>query len=181
MPVQFKPHRKNAQDPHTVALSKMGRYSLAVAANSATGRRGPINNRRTGAPITIAGAFFCVCIFVNGGCAWETFGSAGFPIVPVRQPAHSCHPKSFDGGSWQLLTYRRFARCTLSLRSKFASLPIQKWHAPFFPPMTPSQLASSPAISRWPTPARSTGMGVAYERLTFDPYGWWSLVRQVQC
>ena len=58
MPVQFKPHRKIAQDPHTVALSKMGRYSLDVAANSATGRRGPINNRRTGAPITIAGAFF---------------------------------------------------------------------------------------------------------------------------
>ena len=58
MPVQFKPHRKNAQDPHTVALSKMGRYSLDVAANSATGRRGPINNRRTGATISIAGAFF---------------------------------------------------------------------------------------------------------------------------
>ena len=23
--------------------------------------------------------------------------------------------------------------------------------------------------------------GVTYERLTFDPYGWWGLVRQVQC
>ncbi|MEO8490629.1 MAG: hypothetical protein ABI463_12820, partial [Pseudomonas sp.] len=58
MPDQFMPHRKNPQAIHTVALSKNGRYSLAVAANSATGFGDPIYNRRTGAPITIAGAFF---------------------------------------------------------------------------------------------------------------------------
>ena len=78
MPVQFKPHRKNAQDPHTVALSKMGRYSLAVAANSVTGLGNPLNNRRNSAPITIAGAFFASAYSFYGGCAWETFGSAGF-------------------------------------------------------------------------------------------------------
>lgn len=34
--------------------------------------------RRIGAPITIAGAFFVSAVSCNGGCAWETFGSAGF-------------------------------------------------------------------------------------------------------
>ena len=78
MPVQFMPHRKIAQDPHTVALSKMGRYSLVVAANSVTGLGNPLNNRRNSAPITIAGAFFASAYSFYGGCAWETFGSAGF-------------------------------------------------------------------------------------------------------
>ena len=78
MPDQFMPHRKNPQVICTVALSKNGRYSLVVAANSATGFGDPINNRRTGAPITIAGAFFVPALLFYGGCAWETFGSAGF-------------------------------------------------------------------------------------------------------
>ncbi|WP_341521811.1 hypothetical protein AABC73_28200 [Pseudomonas sp. G.S.17] len=30
--------------------------------------------------------------FRNGGCVWETFGSAGFALLPVRQPAHNGHP-----------------------------------------------------------------------------------------
>ena len=34
--------------------------------------------RRNGAPITIAGAFFASAVSCNGGCAWETFGSAEF-------------------------------------------------------------------------------------------------------
>ncbi len=53
-------------------------YRLIVAAKSATGFGDPINIRRTGAPITIAGAFFVPAHPVYGGCAWETFGSAGF-------------------------------------------------------------------------------------------------------
>lgn len=53
-------------------------YSRLVAANSATGFDGPNHNRRTGAPITIAGAFFVPAYPVYGGCARETFESAGF-------------------------------------------------------------------------------------------------------
>ena len=37
-----------------------------------------------------------------GSCAWEGFGPAGFPSVPVRQPAYSCHPfvwRRMRGGS----------------------------------------------------------------------------------
>lgn len=58
MSEQFMPLRKNPQVIHTVALSKNGRYSLAVAANSATGCRNPQRYRRTSAQFTIAGVFF---------------------------------------------------------------------------------------------------------------------------
>ncbi|CRM66645.1 hypothetical protein [Pseudomonas sp. 58 R 3] len=59
--------------------SSCGRaYSLPVAANSATGLGNPISKRRNSAPIMIAGAFFVPAVTCYGGCAWETFGSAGF-------------------------------------------------------------------------------------------------------
>ena len=44
MPNRLMLHRKNPQASRTVALSKNGRYSLAVAANSATGRGNPFEN-----------------------------------------------------------------------------------------------------------------------------------------
>ncbi|WP_138761245.1 hypothetical protein [Pseudomonas lactis] len=75
---QFMPHRKNPQEICTVALSKNGRYSLAVAANSATGLGNPTKSRRNSAPITIAGAFFVPAVTCYGGCAWEAFVPAGF-------------------------------------------------------------------------------------------------------
>lgn len=68
----------NLQASLVVARRKTERYALAVAANSANGFDGPISKRRTCAPITIAGAFFVPAHPVYGGCAWETFGSAGF-------------------------------------------------------------------------------------------------------
>lgn len=58
MPIQSMPLRKNTQDLRTVALLKPGRYSFAVAANSATGCRNPQRYRRTSAQFTIAGVFF---------------------------------------------------------------------------------------------------------------------------
>ena len=112
MTVQFKPHSTNAQDPQTVALSKMGRYSLDVAANSATGRRGPINNRRIGAPITIAGAFFVPASLFYGGCAWETFGSAGFLL------SRSANPRT-------AATLHRFA----AIRGSSSTIGVSSMHA----------------------------------------------------
>ena len=53
-------------------------YSSTVAANSATGFRSPTFVRRNSAHISIAGAFFVPAVSFYGGCAWETFGSAGF-------------------------------------------------------------------------------------------------------
>lgn len=61
-----------------LAMHSRKRYGLPVAANSATGFGDPSTVRRTGAPITIAGAFFVPARLVYGGCARETFGSAGF-------------------------------------------------------------------------------------------------------
>ena len=58
MPNQFMPHQKIPQAISTVALSKNGRYSSVVAANSATGRRNPRTSRRTSAQITTVGVFF---------------------------------------------------------------------------------------------------------------------------
>ena len=74
---QFMQHMKKPQVINTVALSKIGRYSLAVAANSATGFSGPNYPRRTSAAPPTAGAFFVPAVRVYGGCAWETERSAG--------------------------------------------------------------------------------------------------------
>ena len=61
-----------------VAFQNVRGYIASVAANSATGRGRSRNVRRNSAPITIAGAFFVPAVTCYGGCAWETFGSAGF-------------------------------------------------------------------------------------------------------
>lgn len=59
MPDQFMSHRKKPQAIHTVALSKNGRYSLTVAANSATGFGDPsyLAHRR---PIRQQALFLCL-------------------------------------------------------------------------------------------------------------------------
>ena len=53
-------------------------YSANVPAKSGADLGRSINSRRTGAPKTIAGAFFVPAMSLYGGRAWETFGSAGF-------------------------------------------------------------------------------------------------------
>ncbi len=69
-----------------IALPKSQGYSLSVAANSATGFSGPSLRRRTGATISIAGAFFVPAFLRYGGCARETFGSAGFLLTRSANP-----------------------------------------------------------------------------------------------
>lgn len=61
-----------------LALRPARGYRSAVAANSAIGFGDPCRNWRNSAPIPIAGAFFVPAVPSYGGCAWETFGSAGF-------------------------------------------------------------------------------------------------------
>ncbi|MFZ5934457.1 MULTISPECIES: hypothetical protein [Pseudomonas] len=63
-----------------VASTPARMYRPVVAANSATGFGDPISKRRIGAPMTIAGAFFALAASCYGGCARETFGSAGFRL-----------------------------------------------------------------------------------------------------
>lgn len=62
------------------------RYSVAVAANSATGRASPTISRRT-APRK---RFFCAHFMV--GCAWEAFAPAGFLDAGLAHPRTVRHP-----------------------------------------------------------------------------------------
>lgn len=70
----------------TLASQHQRRYGPPVAANSVTGFDGPNTTRRTSAPVTIAGAFFASAMSRYGGCAWETFGSAGFRVSRSVNP-----------------------------------------------------------------------------------------------
>ena len=69
-----------------VAKSFVRRYRSSVAANSATGFDRPNRKRRNSAPITIAGAFFVPADSCYGGCAWDTFGCAGFRLLRSVNP-----------------------------------------------------------------------------------------------
>ena len=110
MPAQFMPHRKLPQEPRAVALFIGWRYPFAVAAQSANGFSGPINNRRTGAPITIAGAFFVPATLFYGGCAWETFGSAGVLYARSANPRTAATLIRFAANCGSSLTYRSYAK-----------------------------------------------------------------------
>ena len=93
MPDQFMPPRKNPQVICTVALSKNGRYSLAVAANSATGRGNPFENLAHRRPhYDCRRLFFTPAISSYGGCVWAGFGLAGFPSFPVFLPRTQLSP-----------------------------------------------------------------------------------------
>ena len=53
------------------------RYRCHVTVNPVAGFGDPLNERRTSAKKTIAGAFFVLAMLLYGGRARETFGSAG--------------------------------------------------------------------------------------------------------
>ncbi len=53
-------------------------YSAHVPAKSGADLGRSSSQRRTSAPVTIAGAFFASAMLRYGGCAWDTFGCAGF-------------------------------------------------------------------------------------------------------
>lgn len=55
-------------------------YAAPVTVNPVAGFGDPNTTRRTGAHHPIAGAFFVPAMPCYGGCAWETFGSAGFRV-----------------------------------------------------------------------------------------------------
>lgn len=62
-----------------LALTSRRGYGLPVTVNPVSGRRGPNYLRRTSAHHLIAGAFFVLAMSLyGGGCAWDTFGCAGF-------------------------------------------------------------------------------------------------------
>lgn len=83
-----------------VAFQNVRGYIAPVAANSATGFDGPtyLAHRR---PIRQQALFLCLPFRVMAAVRGRPSGLPGSKF-PVRQPAHSCHPNSFDGEPWQL-------------------------------------------------------------------------------
>lgn len=103
MPNQFMPHQKNPQAISTVALSKNGRYSSVVAANSATGRRNPRISRRISAQITTAGVFFRLQYRVMAAVCGQASAWPGskFPGIPTPHIA-ATQSRRKDRGSSQV-------------------------------------------------------------------------------
>ncbi len=64
----------------TIAKLAHRRYRAPVAAKSATGFGDSNTTRRTSAHHPKAGAFFVPGASSYGGCAWDTFGYAGFRV-----------------------------------------------------------------------------------------------------
>ena len=84
----------------TIAKSACARYGLPVAANSAAGFGDPSNlaHKR---PIRKQALFLCPQFRVMAAVRGIPSGMPGSKF-PVRQPAYSCHPKSFGDDPWQL-------------------------------------------------------------------------------
>lgn len=77
---QASPKKTRCHHTKTISLaqSMRRRYSAQVSAKSGADLGRSINSRRTGAPKTIAGAFFVPAVMLYGSCARDTFGCAGF-------------------------------------------------------------------------------------------------------
>lgn len=86
-----------------LATNHLLRYCSLVTANSVIGF-GDSSNLAHKRPITNSWRFFCACssCFMVAVCGRPL----GLPDskFPVRQPAHSCHPKSFGDDPRQLQT-----------------------------------------------------------------------------
>gem|GEM_PF-392731 len=75
-------------------------YRSTVAANSATGFGDPSNLAQQ-RPIRQQALFLCLPYRVMAAVRGRPSGLPGSKF-PVRQPAYSCHPKSFGDDPWQL-------------------------------------------------------------------------------
>ncbi len=75
-----------------VASTPTRMYRPTVAANSATGRRGPQLKLAHKRPMSIAGAFSLPAMSLYGGRAWETFGSAGCQLARSANPRTAATP-----------------------------------------------------------------------------------------
>lgn len=128
-----------------VAFLNVRGYIPPVAANSATGFGRPISKRRNSASITNAGVFFALAVPCYGGCAWGTFGCAGFRL-PWSTNLRTAVTHSFGrerGSSFQVngvthlhalipskvraLAHRRMALSALHANSSL-SVRLRRWN-----------------------------------------------------
>ncbi|MCY1294282.1 hypothetical protein D9M70_435740 [compost metagenome] len=123
-------------------------YSPPVTVNPVIDLGRSNNSRRTGAPTTIAGAFFAPAVSCYGSCARDTFGCAG------RLESRSANPRTAvtlirlaaNGGSSSTLGTPPCCVSTLSIRphASSAHLHTGPWpslhsaQTPVFPPVSPA-------------------------------------------
>jgi len=70
----------NHRKPQAIAIHNHPAYSFPAGANSPAGFGDSNTTRRTSAHHPRAGAFFVPAASSYGGCAWDTFGYAGFRV-----------------------------------------------------------------------------------------------------
>ncbi len=70
----------------SVAEHPSWRYRAPVTINLVTDLGRSNTKRRNSAPKSIAGAFFASAVSLYGGCAWDTFGCAGFRLGRSANP-----------------------------------------------------------------------------------------------
>ncbi len=87
-----------------LAPCRPARYAAAVTVNPVAGFGDPRKKLAHKRPKTIAGAFFVPAMSLyGGGCAWETFGSAGFQFprfANLRTAATSHRLATVRGSSY---------------------------------------------------------------------------------
>lgn len=87
----------------SIAKPAPWRYSAPVTVNPVADLGRSNSKRRTSAPKTIAGAFFAPAVLRHGGCAWDTFGCAGFRLGRSANPRTavtiSCLAAGGDGST----------------------------------------------------------------------------------
>lgn len=91
-----------------LALISNRSYGFPVTVDPVTDLGRSNSKRRTSAHHTIAGAFFVSAIRCYGGCAWDTFGCAGFSFCPGRPTRVQLPPSSLGRDWWQLPSKRSF-------------------------------------------------------------------------
>ena len=108
----------------SVAHDEFRGYRSPVAANSATGFGDPSNlaHKR---PIRQQALFLCLPFRVMAAVRGRPSGLPGSKF-PVRQPAHSCHPKSFGDDPWQLHLKLGATTMTALISSKIRALAHRK-------------------------------------------------------
>jgi hypothetical protein len=134
------------QSPPSVAKFAQRRYGSPVVANSATRVWRPSKEIDAQASYPKADAFFMSTISCYGGCAWETFGSAGFQFPRFANLRTAA-------------THNRLATTRGSSKNEIGAVPMQ-----FSPTQDPSVLIGKTRAHR----AMAMAMAMAMAALRAD-------------
>lgn len=109
----------------SVACDELRGYRSPVAANSATGFGDPTCIGAQAPIFRQQALFLCLSSRVMAAVRGRPSGLPG-SYAPVRQPAYSCHPKSFGDDQWQLQLCIGASPMTALIPSKIRALAHRK-------------------------------------------------------